>query len=69
VRAPAELRLDDVERQVLDAVDGGGDGGPTSIDGVVAATGLAASQVLATIGVLEMRRILRRLPGSCVARA
>lgn len=69
VRAPAELRLDDVERQVLDAIDAGGDGGATSIDGVVAATGLAASRVLATIGVLEMRRILRRLPGSCVARA
>jgi DNA processing protein len=69
VRAPAELRLDDVERQVLDAVDAGGDGGPTSIDDVVAATGLAASRVLATIGVLEMRRILRRLPGSSVARA
>jgi hypothetical protein len=34
----------------------------------VAASGLAASQVLATIGVLEMRRIVRRLPGSRVAR-
>lgn len=69
VRAPAELRLDDVERQVLDAVDAGGDGGSMPIDSVVAATGLAASRVLATIGVLEMRRILRRLPGSRVARA
>jgi DNA processing protein len=68
VRAPAELRLDDVERQVLEAVDAGADGGATPIDDVVAATGLAASQVLAAIGVLEMRRIVRRLPGSCVAR-
>jgi len=69
VRAPAELRLDDVERRVLGAVDAGTDGRPMPIDDVVEATGLAASQVLAAIGVLEMRRILRRQPGSCVARA
>ncbi|NBU40931.1 MAG: DNA-processing protein DprA, partial [Planctomycetia bacterium] len=69
VRAPAELRLDDVERAVLDAVDdGAGQGGAADIDEVVAASGLATSQVLATIGVLEMRRIIRRLPGNRVAR-
>jgi len=69
VRAPAELRLDDVERAVLDAVDdGAGEGGAADIDEVVAASGLATSQVLATIGVLEMRRIIRRLPGNRVAR-
>ena len=39
------------------------------IDEVVAASGLTASQVLSTIGVLEMRRIIRRLPGNRVARA
>ena len=37
-------------------------------DAVVAASGLAASQVLATLGVLEMRRILCRMPGNRVAR-
>jgi DNA processing protein len=68
VRAPAELRLDDVERAVLDAVDDRATGGSTDIDEVVAASGLATSQVLATIGVLEMRRIVRRLPGNRVAR-
>jgi DNA processing protein len=68
VRVPAELQLDDVERLVVDAVDAGG-GEPVSIDGVVETTGLAASRVLATIGVLEMRRILRRLPGGRVGRA
>jgi DNA processing protein len=36
---------------------------------VVDSTGLAASQVLATIGVLEMRRLVKRLPGNRVARA
>jgi DNA processing protein len=58
-----------VERAVLDAVDdGAGQGGAADIDEVVAASGLATSQVLATIGVLEMRRIIRRLPGNRVAR-
>jgi len=69
VRTAAELQLDDVERQVLAAVDteaGGGDA--AEIDGVVAASGLATSRVLAAIGVLEMRRILRRLPGNRVGR-
>jgi len=66
---PAELRLDDVERRVLDVVDEAvADGDAANIDDVVAATGLAASRVLATLGVLEMRRILRRLPGNRVAR-
>jgi DNA processing protein len=84
VRAPAELRLDDVERRVLDAIDaesaggsetgsGGaadetGSGGAADIDTLVVTTGLTASQVLATVGVLEMRRIVRRLPGSRVGR-
>ena len=69
VRAPAELRLDDVERMVLEAVDDrAGEGGTTDIDEVVVASGLATSQVLATIGVLEMRRIVKRLPGNRVAR-
>ena len=70
VHAPAELRLDDVERQVLAAFDGEADGATraAAIDDVVAASGLATSQVLATLGVLEMRRILRRLPGNRVER-
>ena len=70
IRVPAELRLDDVERRVLDAVDAGlADGDAANIDDVVAATGLSTSQVLATLGVLEMRRILRRLPGNRIERA
>ena len=70
VHAPVELRLDDVERQVLAAFDGEADAATRAagIDDVVAASGLAASQVLATIGVLEMRRILRRLPGNRLTR-
>jgi len=68
VKSPAELDLGDVERRVLAAVDGHVVAGTCDIDTVVAGTDLAASQVLSTIGVLEMRRILRRLPGNRVER-
>jgi uncharacterized protein YceH (UPF0502 family) len=40
-----------------------------NIDDLVAETDLAASQVLATVGVLEMRRLLRRHSGNRVGRA
>lgn len=71
VQSPAELQLADVEREVLAAVDShsGSKSVGADIDEVVAASGLTASQVLSTIGVLEMRRIIRRLPGNRVARA
>lgn len=68
VRSAAELQLGDVERQVLAAVDATGTASSIDIEDVVATSGLAASQVLSTIGVLEMRRILRRLPGGRVER-
>ena len=64
VHHPAELLLNEVEQQVLAAI--GGD--PTSIDEVIAATGLAVPQVLATISVLEVRRVIRRLSGTMVVR-
>jgi len=68
VRSPAELRLDDVEQHVMTAIDTGSSHGGVDIDHLVAITGLAASQLLATVGVLEMRRLIRRLPGGRVAR-
>jgi DNA processing protein len=68
VRSPAELQLGDIEQQVLAAVDASDSPSSVDIDGIVAASGLAASQVLSTIGVLEMRRIIRRLPGNRVGR-
>ena len=70
VTSAAELQLGDIERQVMDAYDtlAGGASKPASIDDIVDASGLAASQVLATIGVLEMRRLIRRLPGNQIAR-
>jgi len=64
VRHPAELMLNDVERKLLDAIDSE----PTSIDELVSKTGLGVPQVLSTVSVLEMRRLVRRLSGSTVAR-
>lgn len=69
VRSPAELQLGDVERQVLAAFDQQAGGAAIDIDDLMTATDLTASQVLSTIGVLEMRRILRRMPGNRVERA
>lgn len=64
VHHPAELLLNEIEQQVLDAVGSSS----TSIDAIITATGLPVSQVLATVSVLEMRRLIRRLSGSTVAR-
>ncbi|MGQ9576735.1 MAG: DNA-processing protein DprA [Thermoguttaceae bacterium] len=64
VHHPAELLLNELEQQVLAAI--GTD--PTSIDQLVASTGLGVCQVLATISVLEMRHVIRRLSGTLVAR-
>jgi hypothetical protein len=74
VQSPAELRLDDLERQVLAVLDeqladAGSGTASVDLDELVAASGLAVSRVLAAIGVLEARRIARRLPGNRVARA
>ena len=67
VASPAELELDGLERTIFDCISAGGAAG-IAIDTVVDGSGLAASQVLATIAVLEMRRLVRRLPGSRVQR-
>jgi len=64
VRRPVELKLSPLEQQVLQTVRDD----PTPIDEVIATTGLAASQVLAIISVLEMRRIIRRVGGTNVVR-
>lgn len=64
VRHPAELQLNDVERRVLAAVPTAA----TLIDDVVSASGLATPQVLATLSILEMRRLVRRTSGNRVQR-
>ncbi len=64
IRRPAEVLLNDQERLVLDCIQCE----PTSIDRVVSTTQLATHHVLATISVLEMRKLIRRLSSQYVSR-
>ena len=50
---PAELTLNEIEKQVLDAIETS----PTSVDVVMQVSGLPIHRVLSTISVLEMRRL------------
>ena len=62
-RSMAELlHLSDTERRVLSAIRED----PTCIDQIVQDTGLPSSEVLATISLLEVRRLIRRLGGNWV---
>jgi len=65
IRNPAELQLNEQEQNVLAAIEDS----PTSIEQIVAACGLPVHRVLATISVLEMRRLIRRLSGQNVVRS
>jgi DNA processing protein len=65
VQHPAELMLNEVEQQVLSAIDSS----PISIDAVAANCGMAVHRVLSTISVLEMRRLVRRTSGTQVVRS
>ncbi len=65
VQHPAQLALNEIEQQVLSAIDSS----PVSIDAVAAACGMAIHRVLSTVSVLEMRRLVRRTSGTQVVRA
>ncbi|RMG01739.1 MAG: DNA-protecting protein DprA, partial [Planctomycetota bacterium] len=56
--------LNPVETKVLAAVEAA----PTPIDEVIVRSGLETQQVLATLSVLEMRRLVKRTSGTTVAR-
>jgi DNA processing protein len=64
IRQAAELLLNPQETLVLQAI--GVD--PTPIDQIVAATELPIGRVLATLSVLQTRRLIRRISGTQVAR-
>jgi len=64
IRSVAELSLNEQERCVLDRVTGE----PRPVDAILAAAGLDPPRVLATLTVLEMKRLVRRLPGNLVVR-
>jgi DNA processing protein len=59
VRHPAELALSDSERSLLGHLDDR----PTAVDDLIASTGMTAGQVMATLSVLELKRLVRRMPG------
>jgi DNA processing protein len=65
VRHPAELSLTDQQRTLLGRLDDH----PVAVDELIVGTGLTASQVMATLSVLEMRRLIKRLPGPRFVRA
>jgi DNA processing protein len=65
VRHPAELTLSDHERSLLGQLANT----PVGVDELITRTGLTASQVMATLSVLELKRLVRRLPGHQFVRA
>lgn len=65
IRVPAEVQLNEVEQQVLQAIQAG-EG--SLIDEVTQTSGLPVHRVLSTISVLEMRNLIRRIGGNRVAR-
>ena len=64
IRHPAELKLNEIEQKVLQAIELE----PTSIDKIADTTGMPVHRVLSTISVLEMRRLIRRVSGNSVLR-
>lgn len=64
VQTPRELALSDQEREVLNLLTHE----PQHIDEVVASGSLEASRVISTLTVLEMRRLVHRMPGGMVVR-
>ncbi|MCL2624719.1 MAG: DNA-processing protein DprA, partial [Planctomycetaceae bacterium] len=64
IRHPAELQLNETETTVLQLIGVS----PTPIDAIIVGSGLLPHQVLATLGVLEMRRLIRRSEANTVVR-
>ena len=64
VHAPRELNLNDQELAILNLIETE----PTAIDTVLAQSPLDSARVLSTLTVLEMKRLIRRLPGGFVER-
>ncbi len=57
IRNPAELRLSDQEKQILQVISIDG----TGFDELVMATGLPPPRIIATISALEIRRLIKRI--------
>ncbi|MDA1166262.1 MAG: DNA-processing protein DprA [Planctomycetota bacterium] len=65
VRSPRELTLSAQEREILDMVTSE----PQHLDEIIRAAEIGSSRVLATLTVLEMKRMVKRLPGGFLVRA
>jgi DNA processing protein len=64
IRHPAELKLSDQESRILQSIGVE----PTQLDEVIVKCGLPVQRVLSTISVLEMRKLVKRVSGTTVAR-
>ena len=64
IRHPAELKLSENERSLLGQLSDT----PVAIDELISRTGMTPSQTMATLSVLEMRRLIRRAPGNQFSR-
>jgi len=64
VHTPRELTLNDQERAILRHISTE----PRHVDEVLREAGLESSRVLSTLTVLEMKRMVRRLPGGYLVR-
>ena len=64
IHSPRELVLTMQETEVLNQISSQ----PTGIDEILRACNLESSRVLATLTMLEMRRLIRRLPGNSYVR-
>jgi DNA processing protein len=64
VRHPAELKLSEQERNVLNCIETA----PTEFDVIVEKTQLPPARILATISVLEIRRLIRRISSTSFVR-
>lgn len=60
-----DLTLSDIERKILSFLDEN----ETAIDALIVATGEPPAQVLGTLLLLEMKRLVKQLPGRRVARS
>ncbi len=65
IHHPRELTLNPQETEILNAISTSA----TPVDDVVRATRLDPARVLSTLTVLEMKRLIRRLPGNQVVRS
>lgn len=64
IRQPAELQLTEQEQKILRSIDLE----PTYVDTIVHRTEIPVHRVLATISVLQARRLVRRISGNQIAR-